>query len=152
LARLTEVSIELGLLDEAEHHVEEAVALCRPFAHRRLLTLLSGLRGAIEHERDNPTEARKRFDEALDHARELGAELLEPFYRALRGAVLADSDQIEAASEDLDYAESQIPRFGDVLRTTVSLMRGHLDLAHSRALAARGDVAGSLAHRTRAEG
>jgi predicted ATPase len=153
LARAAEVSLQLGLLDHAQKCAEEGMSLCRPFGHRRLIALLFAIIGMIEQERGNLVQARTHFDDALESARQLGGELLEPFYRALRSAVLADSDDVEGASADLDYAEAQIPRFsGDpVLEIAVSVVRGHLDLALGRAAARRGEVQESLAHRARAE-
>jgi hypothetical protein len=153
LARLGEVLIELGRLDEAEASVVEAVTLCRPFSHRRLLTLLSGLHAVIAWERGALEQARAFLEEALDSVREWGAELLEPFYRALRGAVLADGDDLQGAAADLDYTDAQLPRFANdpLIQMVASLCRGHFDLAEARACAARGETEASLRHRVQAE-
>jgi hypothetical protein len=112
------------------------------------------VRGTIEYERGQLALAREHFEGALAFAREWGAELLQPFYCALRGAVAADADDLDASRADLAYADAQRARFGDdpVLLAAVSLSRGHLDLALARAAASRGDAADSLAHRARAEG
>jgi len=153
LARLAEVLLELGRFDEAILRSEEGVVLCTPFGHHRILAMLSGVLGTIEFERRNLARARAHFDEALRCAREWGAELLEPIYRAIRAAVLADEDDVEGARAELDWAGGQLARFADetLLVATVGVGRGHLDLARARACRVAGDTEGSERHRVSAE-
>jgi hypothetical protein len=81
-----------------------------------------------------------------------GADLLQPFYRACRGAVLADADDVERATADIEAAASTVPRFKEepVLAATVVVSRGHLELALARVAERKGDATDALTHRAKA--
>jgi len=152
LARMSEALLQLGRLDEARACIDEGFDLARPFKQNRLLALLSGIQAVIAYERDDLAGAHAAFVEAFGFAETAGAALLQPFYRACLGSVLADMDDVAHAEEEIAAAEAMLPRFADdpVLGVTVAFARGHLDLARGRTAAAAGDVKAELSLRVSA--
>jgi len=152
LARLAETVLQMGRLDEATALTNEAVDLAIKFDNERLLAMLSGIRAVIAYEREDLSPAVRGFDDALAHAARAGADLLQPFYRACRGAVLADADAVDRATADIDAAATTVPRFKDepLLAATVAIAHGHLELARARAAEKAGDATAALAHRATA--
>ncbi|HEX4514299.1 MAG TPA: tetratricopeptide repeat protein, partial [Polyangiaceae bacterium] len=152
LARLSETVLQLGRFEEAQACADEGFELASPFHQNRVLALLSGVRAIIAYEQEKLELAHARYGEALTFAEHAGAELLYPFYRASRGAVLADMDDIAGATADVAAATAVLPRFADdaVLGVTVRITQGHLDLAFARAAERAGDVDAALTHRLNA--
>ncbi len=152
LARLAETLMQMGRMHEATTLVDEAIDLATKFDNQRLLAMLSGIRATIAYDQDDLANAKRAFDEAHAHAMRAGADLLQPFYRALRGAVLADADDPDRATVDIEAASTTLPRFKDepVLGATVTVARGHLELALARVAERAGDATGALAHRAKA--
>jgi hypothetical protein len=152
LARLAETLLQMGRIDEARPLADEGFALAAKFDHQRLLALLCGIRAMIAYESEDLPRAIRLFDEAHGHAVRAGADLLQPFYRANRAAVLADSDDVAHATVDVEDAAASVPRFHEepVLAATVAAARGHLELARARVAEREGDATGALAHRAKA--
>jgi predicted ATPase len=152
LARLAETVMQMGRMEEATAFVDEAVEVATKFDNERLLAMLSGIHATIAFEQEDLPGAERRFDGALAHAARAGADLLLPFYRACRGAVLADADDVVRATADIEAAAATVPRFKDepVLAATVTVARGHLELALARADERAGDAKDALVHRAKA--
>jgi hypothetical protein len=89
--------------------------------------------------------------EAIRHLREL-EDPYESHLLASLGALLADSDDLVEAGQAFNHADEMARIFPqEPTPSAIALHRGHLDLAHARALDAAGNRDGAARHRADAK-
>ncbi len=138
--------VETGELDQATRMITEASELFTRIKDRGNRAITEGLLAVIEHIQNRQDVAILRYTPAIHGLLQSGYPYFAALYASSRGAALAHLDLIDEAERSFAEADrlfegapaSSFTRAHEVLR-------GVLDLAHSRRAKAAGDSAGARA-------
>lgn len=144
--------IETGDLEEATRMITEASELFARIKDRGNRAITLGLLAVIEHIQNRQDVAILRYTPAIHGLLESGYPYFAALYASSRGAALAHLDLIDESERSFAEADrlfegapaSSFTRAHEVLR-------GVLDLAHSRRAKAAGDLTGARAKHEAAE-
>ena len=105
--------LQQGRLDEAENHLEEALALHRAHGLRALAGGVLGNLGILAQEQGARDLARARYDEALAMLRAVGERLLVAHVLGYRASLAQEAGEPEGAKQAYDEALSILREIGD---------------------------------------
>jgi predicted ATPase len=132
---------ELGDLEQSRTHVERALVIFRELGVTRLEACALGNLGVIYTEGGRFEEAKGSYRRALELLRIAGDAIMEGAFLAQLGGVLAAMGVLDEAGETLEAAERIYKPFAnEALFMSVSVQRGHLELALARKAEGEGDV------------
>jgi tetratricopeptide (TPR) repeat protein len=141
--------LERGELQVARVHYERGQWLARHHDLQRHACIVGGYLGVLHFDAGELEDAERALDEAVGAARALGDLRVEGIFSGILGAVLAAQDQLATAERSFLLAE-RLLRANPFFAETISVHRGHLDLAEARAARRRGDGAAAAAATARA--
>jgi predicted ATPase len=131
---------ERGELSTARSLYDRAVASLARLHDERMLAWASGCSASLLHEAGDPAAACNAYDAAMQRSPLACPPPLRRHLEAMKAAALADLGCIPTAEALLLEVETKLGEERNRMRLlAVSLLRGHLDLAHARAHEAEGD-------------
>jgi hypothetical protein len=137
--------LELGRYEEAAQQVA-LVSSGQPEA--RVRGMISWCHACLRYEMGDAEQALALYRSATDDLRYVGSTVYEGAALASMGALLAQSDDVAAATHTFDRAASL--QTDPWMKAAYEVHRGHLDLAMSRAARATGDTASAARHASEA--
>lgn len=142
--------LESGERDEAERLYRRALGMAQRLRMRRVERITLGYLGVVHFDAGDLAAAEECLRECAFASRQAGDFRVEGIFEGIRGGVLAALGCVEEAAASLDLADELLTG-NPFYAGTVSIHRGHLDLAHARAAASEGDAPAVLALVERAE-
>lgn len=127
------VEQELGDFDAARTALEQALLVHTEIGNRRFMGIALGYRAGVELETKNLEAARSLYEMALNTIAGIGDPKLEALFRSALGVVQAKADLLDDAEKNFEAAERAAALQGEArIAATVSIHRGHLDIAQKK--------------------
>ena len=147
LNNLAVFRMDQGDLVEAARRFHQGLALARELGLKFIDGVLNANLGMVAALEGRPAEARAYLQAATRTLTEFGDRRYRAWATAWLSTLAADEDRLDLAAELASFADATAAEIhDDVIRKSISILGGHLELAKARVATERGDADAAKSH------